>query len=151
MKSSGVAKQFSLVFLAALAGYFILYYAIEGRRKHNGPWQITFTRNASGDPAFVINQPRLGITNLSLTFSGATISTTNLGTQTFAQPRETPFNVPFGRCIFQDLTSLPGTLTFEMFGHEVELIPRVLTIDKKERPWDSGIVISLPVLGTNSP
>jgi len=151
MKSDGVAKQFSLVFLAALVGYFVLYYAIEGRRKHNGPWQITFTRSASGHPAFVVNQPRLGITNLSLTFTGATTSATNLGMLTFEQPRETPFDVPFGRCIFQDLTSLPGTLTFEMFGHEVELIPRVLTIDKKERPWGSGIVISLPVPGTNSP
>jgi hypothetical protein len=151
MKSDGIAKQFILVFLVALVGYFVLYYAIEGRRKHNGPWQITFTNGVSGEPAFVINQPKLGITNLSLTFPGATTSATNLGTLTFVQPQETPFDIPFGKCIFQDLTSLPGTLTFDMFGHEIELIPRVLTIDKKERPWESTIVITLPAFGTNAP
>ena len=33
---------------------------------------------------------------------------------------------------------LPGTLTFDFFGHQVELLPRVLIIDKEEHPWQSG-------------
>jgi hypothetical protein len=43
-----------------------------------------------------------------------------------------------------DTTFLPGTLVFELFGHEIQLLPRVLTIDKKEQPWRSNETIALP-------
>jgi hypothetical protein len=45
--------------------------------------------------------------------------------------------------IFQDPTFLPGTVTIRLFGHVVEFLPRVLTIDKKEYPWQSGAVIEV--------
>ena len=55
-------------------------------------------------------------------------------------PRHIVFNhpqipVPYGRIRFQDLTYLPGTLTFDFYGHEVELLPRVLSINLKEYDW----------------
>jgi hypothetical protein len=59
-----------------------------------------------------------------------------------------PFDVPFGKCVFMDTTFLPGTLAFELFGHEIQLIPRVLTIDKQEQPWRSNVII--PVTKTNT-
>jgi hypothetical protein len=40
-----------------------------------------------------------------------------------------------------DATSLPGTVAFELFGHEIQLLPRVLTIDNQERPWRSNEII----------
>jgi hypothetical protein len=36
-----------------------------------------------------------------------------------------------------------------MFGHEIELLPRVLIIDHKEFPWKSEQKISLTVPSTN--
>ena len=54
----------------------------------------------------------------------------------YAQP--TPFAVPFGQVLFTDLTYLPGTVSFEVFGHEVELLPRTLIVDRQEVPWKSG-------------
>jgi len=44
----------------------------------------------------------------------------------------------FGRCVFMDNTFLPGTLTFQLFGHEIELLPRVMMIDHEERSWRSA-------------
>jgi hypothetical protein len=48
-----------------------------------------------------------------------------------------------------DTTFLPGTIVFDLFGHEIQLIPRVLRIDGKEIPWQSNATI--PVTGTNKP
>jgi hypothetical protein len=42
-----------------------------------------------------------------------------------------------------DSTFLPGTLTFQFFGHEIELLPRVLIIDHREYPWTGEPVVSL--------
>jgi hypothetical protein len=30
---------------------------------------------------------------------------------------------------------LPGVVTMNLLGHEIELMPRTLVIDKKEVPW----------------
>jgi hypothetical protein len=51
--------------------------------------------------------------------------------------------VPFGSVKFEDLTYLPGTVTLDLFGHEIELIPRTLFINREERPWQSNVVITL--------
>jgi hypothetical protein len=61
----------------------------------------------------------------------------------FRIPRECPIDMPFGSCIFMDLTFLPGTLTFRLFGHEVEFLPRTMILDHEEHPWRSGEIISL--------
>jgi hypothetical protein len=42
-----------------------------------------------------------------------------------------------------DTTFLPGTLTFRLFSHELELLPRVLIIDHEEYPWVPGTNIVL--------
>jgi hypothetical protein len=51
---------------------------------------------------------------------------------------------PFGSVKFLDTTVLPGTVTLDLFGHEVELLPRTLIVDKREHPWSSGQRIELP-------
>ncbi len=87
----------------------------------------------------IINQPWLGLTNVSLVFQGeTTLTTTNVARIEFRTPRQTPFDVPFGKCVFEDLTFLPGTVTFRVYGHEIELLPRVLVVDQKENEWRSG-------------
>jgi hypothetical protein len=145
MKPEGPAKHFLLAFLLALAGYIVFYQIIEYRRTRKGPWQVTFTVSAEGVPAIVINQPKLGITNVRINFSGQTRPATNGPvTLLFRQPKPVPYEVPFGNCVFMDTTFLPGTITFQFFGHEIELLPRVLVIDRQEQTWRPDTVIALP-------
>jgi hypothetical protein len=152
MQSKGPVKHFILAFLLALAGYIVFYEAIEYRRTRNGPWRVTFTRNAAGAPAILIDQPRLAITNAQVSFVGEPLPSTNRAvTLVFDQPRPVPYSVPFGNCIFMDTTFLPGTLTFRLFGHEIEMLPRVLVLDREEHPWQSGASITLSPPAQASP
>jgi hypothetical protein len=151
MKSGGIARQVVAVFFVALTLYFVTYTAIEHRRNRNGPWEVTFTNDVAGTPAIRIDQPRLAITNVLIVFTNAPIATNAATAIAFERPRPVPFDVPYGRCIFMDTTFLPGTIVFEMFGHEVQLIPRVLTIDKQEQPWRVDEEIALPVRADSRP
>ena len=145
MKPDGLLRQVAWVFVGALVVYAFAYTAIEHRRTRNGPWQVAFTHDASGTPALLVNQPQLAITNVLLVFPGETMTppTNAAARPAFAQPQPVPFAVPFGQCVFMDTTSLPGTIVFELFGHEIQLLPRVLTIDKTEQPWQSGARLTL--------
>jgi hypothetical protein len=146
MKSDNLFRHLAIPFGVAVLVYVIFYFGIEHRRTRKGPWQVTFTNDASGSPALVINEPNAGVTNLQITFPGETnrIEKTSMA---FNQPQEVPYDIPFGKCVFMDTTFLPGTIVLDLFGHEIQLIPRVLTIDKKEIPWQSEKTIA--VSGTN--
>jgi hypothetical protein len=146
MKSDNLFRHLAIPFGIAVLVYIIFYFGIEHRRTRKGPWQVTLMNDASGTPALVINEPNVGVTNLQITFPGETnrIEKTLLA---FSQPREVPYDIPFGKCVFMDTTFLPGTIVLDLFGHEIQLIPRVLTIDKKEIPWQSEKTIA--VSGTN--
>jgi hypothetical protein len=144
MKRDNPAKHFILAFLIALVVYAVFYQGIENRRTRKGPWQVTFTHSESGDPVLVIQQPALAISNVQVRFAGEPVAPTNAAvTLAFSQPREVPYDVPFGKCIFMDTTFLPGTLTFLLFGHEIELLPRVMIIDHDEHAWKTGEAIVL--------
>ena len=136
MKSSGPLKHFILAFVIAVVLYAIAYNFIENRRTRRGPWEITFA-NAAGTPELVINQPKLPVTHCIITFLDEKTAVTNL-TLAFAQPKPVPFDVPFGQCVFEDTTFQPGTVVLNLFGHEIQLMPRTLTIDRKEFAWQSG-------------
>jgi hypothetical protein len=141
MKFPGPLKHFIFAFIIALVLYVSFYRGIEHRRTRNGPWQVTFT-NALGAPALIINEPNLSISNVTIRFPGQPPSMTN-SFIVFDPPRDVPFDVPFGQCIFMDTTFQPGTVVFSNFNYEIQLLPRVLTIDKVERPWKSGETIDL--------
>ena len=145
MKPEGPARHFLLAFLLAVAGYIVCYQAIEHRRSHNGPWRVTFTRHEAGAPLLLINQPLLRITNVQVEFAAEALPATHLPmTMVFDQPKPVPYPVPFGSCVFMDTTFLPGTVTLELFGHEIELLPRVLVLDRQEHPWRSNSSTPLP-------
>lgn len=146
MKSNGALKHFLLAFLLALVCYALFYKGIERLRTHKGPWAVTFTNSVTGTPLLIINQHRLAITNVGIAFPDAPPPSTNVfGTLVFSQPQPVPYPVPFGRCIFLDTTFQPGTVVFQMYRHEIELLPRALIIDRQEHPWlaDSTNVITL--------
>ncbi len=143
-KSDRLWKHVAFTFAIALLVYVVAYKSIEHRRNRAGPWQVTFTRDTSGNPALIINQPGLAITNLQISFANESALATNLPqTIRFDQPHKVPFDLPLGKCIFMDTTFLPGTIVFKMYGHEIQLIPRVLTIDGKEIAWQSNTNVAL--------
>jgi hypothetical protein len=144
MKSDNPLKHFVLAFVLAVICYAIFYKGIEHRRTRKGPWEVAFTRGSEGEPAIVVNQPSLAISNVQILFPEATLPATNSNRAIFfSEPRPVPFDLPFGKCVFMDTTFLPGTVTFQIFGHEIELLPRVLIIDRQERPWLPEAVITL--------
>ncbi len=138
-------RHLVLALLGALVMYACLFYAIEHQRTRAGPWQIRFQLVNGGVPALFIDQPRLGITNVEIALPGAGTVTNSVSAVTlvFDQAREVPFDVPFGRCIFLDTTTLPGTVVLQLDRHEIQLLPRVLTIDGTERRWRSQERIAL--------
>ena len=166
MKKDNPAKHFITAFLIAAILYVVAYTWIEHRRNRKGPWEVTFAD--INPPEMLINQGWLGISNVAIVFPNQQAATsknqikegssasavTNDGrasapsTNTvlsFAQARPVPYSVPFGTCAFMDTTFLPGTVSFtNIFGHEIELLPRVLIIDRQEHPWKSGERILLP-------
>jgi hypothetical protein len=147
MSSEGVLKHFLAAFVLALVGYGVFYTAIEHRRTRKGPWEVTFTNTPAGVPAVVIEQARLGISNVQLSFEAKAPPTAAFSGRearwVFREARPVPFEVPYGRCVFLDTTFLPGTVTLELFGHEIEMLPRVLVIDGQERQWQAGGTIRL--------
>ncbi len=143
MKSHSLAKQILLVFLVALVGYACVFNWIEHRRRKNGPWQVTFAALADGT-AIVVNQPALQLTNITIVFGGGSAPTNLPQTVRFEHGRAASFALPFGECVFVDAIFLPGTATCDIFGHEIQLLPRTLTIDGVEHPWRSGEKIFLP-------
>ena len=152
MKPKGQAKHFILALMLALIGYAVFYQGIEHWRAHKGPWRVTFTSNAAGAPVMLIDQPKLAITNVQIRFAGAPVPATNRPvTLVFDHPRPVPYGVPFGNCVFMDSTVLPGTVAFQLFGHEIELLPRVLVLDRAEHPWQSGASITLSPPAPASP
>src|SRR6267378_5685795 len=146
MKRDNPAKHFIVAFIIALLGYVIVYHFIENRRTRKGPWQVTFTNSPAGSPEIVIDQPALSISNVQIEFSGAIITNHQSSVTNhliFNQPKPVPYDVPFGKCVFMDTTFQPGTLTFQLFDHEIELLPRTLVLDRQEHDWKSGEIILL--------
>ena len=152
------------LFALTLVLYFAGFNGIEYLRERKGSWRGNFDAAAAGGPTMTIRQPALGIDGFRVVFEGASPAGLKSGGVAFdnpklnAQPMDTTpessqelkqraFAVPFGECIYQDLMFLPGVVTMNLLGHEIELMPRTLVIDKKEVPWStpgSRITVSLP-------
>jgi hypothetical protein len=147
MKSDLPLKQMLVIAVVAIIAYFAVFAFIENRRTRNGPWSVTFAADASGVPTLTVNEPSLKISNVKITFPGQSISISNT-VLSFQPPKPVPFDLPFGKCMFEDTTFQPGTVVLELFGHEIQLMPRVLTIDKKEIPWQSDFTVS--IIATNT-
>lgn len=128
-------------FALVLALYLASFHGVEYLRHRKGPWSVRFDRMADGTPFAEISQPHLGITGARLLFRGE-IFTNAAETVAFVQPGPAR-PVPFGRVIYEDLTFLPGVVTFDLFGHEIELVPRILVVNRKAIPWRPGAVVEV--------
>jgi hypothetical protein len=149
MKTERLPKILITAFVFALVIYVLMFSFIQNRRTRKGPWKITFQSDATGRPALMIEQTKLNISQ-KIVFPDEQIAEKNLEQlRVFEDPNQT--NAPFGEIVFQDLTFLPGTVTFNFFGHGVEVIPRVLTIDKQEHPWKNSETITVTGEGKFTP
>jgi hypothetical protein len=149
--SDNPARHFVLPFIIAIAIYIVAYGFIEHRRNRKGPWLVSFRSGNSAIPEIIINQPFLAITNVCIRFEGEAPVTQTETTFVFDKPRQVPYEVPFGQCIFMDTTFLPGTETFRLFNHEIELLPRTMIIDHDEHPWAVNSTITLPRVTAKKP
>ena len=140
MRSDGILRHFAFALAIAVALYIASFSWIQHRRTFKGPWYLTFVTDGAGQPSLLISQAKLQISE-TLTFPGQKVAATHLRTTEHFD--EAVATLPFGTVIFQDPTFLPGTLTMGLFGHEVELLPRTLIIDKKEIPWRAGQTLEI--------
>jgi hypothetical protein len=140
VKSSFPIKAVFVTGVAVFVLYFAAFYGIEGCRHMKGPWEVTFNTNST-EPLIVIKQARMGL-NSTIRFPDERVETTNVLPQTvkFDRPKKP---VPFGKVIYEDLMQLPGVVTFDLFGHEIELLPRTLIVNKREIPWNSQQSVEL--------
>src|SRR5687767_8755972 len=140
MKSDRFLKSLIVFALAIFALYFMVFYGIEGCRRAKGPWEVSFSSDQLG-PQVKVTQSNLD-RSASIVFAGETTGATNLPqTVRFERPKQ---GVPFGKVIYEDLMQLPGVVTFDLFGHEIELLPRTLIVNKKEVRWNMRSVVLWP-------
>jgi len=141
VKASITPKSIAAWFFVVLALYLLIFYSMEYWRQRKGPWEVGFITDATANPSIVVYQPRLNVSSVELLFPGEKAAKSNFSQRILF---DRPLNkVPFGRVLYEDLTVLPGVITFDLFGHEIELMPRTLVINKKEVPWKSESVIEL--------
>ena len=132
MNKDGFFRNAATAAAIAVVFYLVFFNWMQHRREGKGPWQITFVSDAQGSPSISIEHPKLNL-NHRIIFDGAKLNRTNLSQRIdFVQGTT---EIPFGQMLFQDPTFLPGTVTMRLFGHEVEVLPRVIIIDKKEHAW----------------
>jgi hypothetical protein len=135
-----IFKHLAIAFALALAGY-VFFYACDARlRTRHGPWIVDFQIASNREPVLVINQPGIGIRNVRVQLAGEVATNSQDGVR-FDSP--TQLTVPYGRVRFHDLTYLPGTITLDVYGHEIELLPRALFLNTKETPWENNAVFVL--------
>jgi hypothetical protein len=140
MRSDGLFKHLAICAVIAVVFYVTAFGWIQHRRTFKGPWEMTFRADGAGTPAIVISQANLNVAETIL-FPGQTVHPANFSRRLVFGT--TPPELPFGELLFQDPIYLPGTVTLRLFGHQVEVLPRALTIDKKEYAWKPGTVIEV--------
>lgn len=134
MRTDHLYRHLLIAFALALVAYIGIFSCDQRVRHRKGPWRVEFLTSSNGHPAIRIDQPFLGITNVRVIFVGEQ-ATNGTGQVTFRKPKQP---LPFGKTKFEDLTYLPGSVAFDFFGHEVELLPRTLYLNKAEKDWESG-------------
>jgi hypothetical protein len=138
MRSDGLLQHLAICAILAVAFYVTAFGWIEHRRAARGPWVASFRADAAGAPSLLISQTNLNISE-TLVFPGQTVRPPGFSRAVVFGPA--PPELPFGELIYQDPTFLPGTVTMRLFGRQVQLLPRVLTVDGKEYPWRRGAVV----------
>ncbi len=141
----------------AVVIYMGFYSFDQWMRKKDGPWEVTFAEDSNGTPMLVVNWETRGYIDCRIVFPGESVPLGFKNVRTnYVDPVHLPLQVPFGQWFYADLTYLPGTVTYDLFGedangssrgrrHEIELLPRALVVNRKSHPWRAGMRIEVPV------
>jgi hypothetical protein len=144
MQSNRLGRDLAILFTVVLLLYVAGFQGVEHLRARKGPWSVVFERDSQGVPSIVITQPKLGISRFQIRFPEESTTATNLpAVLSLSEPRQPPFEAPFGRVIYEDLTFLPGAVTLDLFGHEIEFLPRALIVNRREHPWQAEASLTL--------
>ncbi len=143
MKKDSLRKHLVIAFVAALGLYIVGFAWIEHRRSKLGPWEVSFIKEPESSPVLRIGQPGLSITNVEIQLGcqPTNILATNVHLR-FEPGQPVPFPVPFGQCVFMDPTFLPGTVTLEVLGQEIQMLPRTLMVNGREHAWKPGLRVA---------
>lgn len=141
MKSEGFVKHVIFAAALTLVVYVAGFWWIEHINHRHGPWEIRFKTDAEGHLSLTVDQPALGISNV--TVSVADKALTNRNFSATVRFHDVTNTAPVGELIYFDTRTLPGVLTFNLLGHEVEFMPRTMTVDLEEVAWASGTNIVL--------
>jgi hypothetical protein len=129
--------KFAGAFGLTLAVYLLLFHGAEHWRNRRGGWEVRFTQDALDQPTLLINQPALRITNCAVVLAG---ERTNAPLAPLSLRFDRPLKeVPWGRVLYQDPTVQPGVVTLLLLGHEIELMPRTLVLNRHEIKWQSHV------------
>jgi hypothetical protein len=134
-----IFRHAAIAFVFAVIGYVGFFSCDSHLRTRKGPWVVDF-QSTNGEPLLVINQPALGIQNVRVLLQGEKATNAG-GVVRFEHPKR--LGTPYGRVRFHDLTYLPGTITLDLYGHEIELLPRALFLNTKEIAWQSDSFFAL--------
>ena len=127
-------------FALACALYLAGFTLDQHLRSRRGPWEVRFEPAPDGGSQLRIHHPHLGLTNPCLLSPPHTFSNAP-ATVRFLTPHQT---IPLGRVVYDDLTYLPGVVTLEIFGHEIELLPRTLYLDRQPVAWTNTTPLVVP-------
>ncbi|MCL4179195.1 MAG: hypothetical protein KJ072_15820 [Verrucomicrobia bacterium] len=139
MSGSRILPHFVGALILALAVYAGAFWLDQHLRTRRGPWQVTFDRMPDGTPTILIQQQRLGIREVRILFPGESTAAESTSIR-FDAPG---LAVPWGRLKYDDLTYLPGVVTLELFGHEIELLPRTLYVNRRAIAWNAATNLTL--------
>jgi hypothetical protein len=134
-------KHLVVLFLMVTGLYLGAFHGLEYWNHRLGPWEVEFTSDAAAQPALIVRQRALQLAAVRIEFPGERVAQSNFAARVQFDSPAKP--IPYGRVIYDDLRQLPGVVTFDLFGHEIELLPRVLIANKQEVAWQSGRVLAL--------
>lgn len=123
-----------LFFLTLVPAYLLVFWGTEYVRGKDGPWRLVFSSDAAGVPSLLVEHPGILAGGMELKFSEEKVEPGQRVECLLDKPIKP---LPWGKRISEDLTFLPGTLAIDAFGHEVEIAPRILVVNRKEIPWGS--------------
>jgi hypothetical protein len=85
MKSEKILRHVCIAFFLTVIGYGFLFSCDMKVRTRRGAWDVVFIKNTNGEPALIVNQKSLGLSNITLIFSHEKVPVLN----SFVYPTKT--------------------------------------------------------------
>jgi hypothetical protein len=132
----------SKILFGCAAAFLFLYLAFSQFKFYSNAWSVTF-EVSDGQTSLDITSGKFKGNRLLIFFPhAATVQATPPQTVVFWK-KEAAAQVPFGHVDFVSPRPSPGRVTFRVLGHEVDLRPQAVYLDRIEYKLDSNRIIRL--------